>query len=92
MSAADSYYGAPIVKPPVWGELDIAGYFFAGGLAGATSLLAAGADATGRPVLARRCKVCATAAVGLSLGALVHDLGARRGFSTCCGCSSRRRR
>ncbi len=75
MSAADSYYGAPIVKPPIWGELDIAGYFFAGGLAGATSLLAAGADATGRPVLARRCKVCATAAVGLSLGALVHDLG-----------------
>jgi hypothetical protein len=70
-----SYYGMPIINPPVWGELDIAGYLFAGGLAGASSLLAAGAEATGRPAMARRSKLCASAAISASLVALVHDLG-----------------
>jgi hypothetical protein len=68
-----SYYGKPIIKPPVWAERDIAGYLFTGGLAGATSLLAAGADLSRR--LARRARVCATGAIGVSLGALIHDLG-----------------
>ena len=58
---ADSYYGNPIINPPVWEERDIAGYLFAGGLAGASSILAAGADLTGRPRLARRAKLCASA-------------------------------
>jgi DMSO reductase anchor subunit len=70
-----SYYGRPIIKEPTWAALDIAGYFFLGGLAGASSILAAGADATGRPELARPLKVAATGAIGLSLVALVHDLG-----------------
>lgn len=70
-----SYYGEPIINPPVWEELDIAGYLFTGGLAGASSLLGAGADLTGRPALARTSKLCATAAIGTSLGALIHDLG-----------------
>lgn len=70
-----SYYGDPIINPPVWAELDIAGYLFAGGLAGASSLLAAGAQATRRPSLARRSRLCAVAAIGASLAALVHDLG-----------------
>jgi formate-dependent nitrite reductase membrane component NrfD len=70
-----SYYGKPIINPPVWEELDIAGYLFAGGLAGASSILAAGADLSGRPRLARRCKLCATGALGASLTALIHDLG-----------------
>jgi hypothetical protein len=73
--AARSYYGRPIINPPVWAERDIAGYLFAGGLAGGSSLLAAGADLTGRPRLARRAKLCATAAIGASLAALIHDLG-----------------
>jgi formate-dependent nitrite reductase membrane component NrfD len=73
--ARGSYYGNPIINPPVWAERDIAGYLFAGGLAGASSLLAAGADLTGRPRLARRAKLCATTAIGASLAALVHDLG-----------------
>ncbi|MBK3647571.1 hypothetical protein JHN46_44040, partial [Streptomyces sp. MBT33] len=30
-----SYYGRPVIKPPSWAALDIAGYFFLGGLAGA---------------------------------------------------------
>jgi formate-dependent nitrite reductase membrane component NrfD len=74
-AATGSYYGRPIINPPVWGELDIAGYLFAGGLAGASSLLGAGADLTSRPCLARRAKLCATAAIGASLTALIHDLG-----------------
>jgi Polysulphide reductase, NrfD len=71
----DSYYGSSIINPPVWAERDIAGYLFAGGLAGASSLLAAGADVTGRPRLARRAKLCATTAIGASLAALINDLG-----------------
>jgi formate-dependent nitrite reductase membrane component NrfD len=70
-----SYYGNSIINPPVWAERDIAGYLFAGGLAGASSLLAAGADLTSRPRLARRAKLCATAAIGASLAALINDLG-----------------
>jgi hypothetical protein len=70
-----SYYGNPIINPPVWEERDIAGYLFAGGLAGGSSILAAGAELTRRPALARRAKLCASAAIGVSLGALIHDLG-----------------
>lgn len=70
-----SYYGQPIINPPVWKELDIAGYLFLGGLAGASSILASGAELTGRPTLARRSKLCATGAIGLSLLALINDLG-----------------
>jgi hypothetical protein len=70
-----SYYGQPVINPPVWEELDIAGYLFAGGLAGSSSILAAGAELSGRPLMARRCKLCAGAALAVSLVALVHDLG-----------------
>jgi hypothetical protein len=73
-SAAD-YYGRPIVKPPVWEEREIAGYLFLGGLAGASSILAAGADLSGRPALARGSRLIATGATALSLGSLVKDLG-----------------
>ena len=57
-----SYYGKPILNPPVWEARDIAGYFFLGGLAGGSSLLAAGADLTGRPELSRAAKSGALAA------------------------------
>jgi hypothetical protein len=70
-----SYYGKPILNPPVWEARDIAGYFFLGGLAGGSSLLAAGADLTGRPALSRAAKTSAVAAGALSVAALVHDLG-----------------
>jgi hypothetical protein len=70
-----SYYGRPVIKRPVWQEKDIAGYFFLGGLAGASSVLAAGAALTDRPVLARTAKVGAATAITGSLVALVHDLG-----------------
>ncbi|MYT27641.1 MULTISPECIES: NrfD/PsrC family molybdoenzyme membrane anchor subunit [unclassified Streptomyces] len=70
-----SYYGRPVLNKPTWQALDIAGYVFLGGLAGSSSLLAAGAHRTGRPRLARAAKTGASAAITLSLGALVHDLG-----------------
>ncbi len=76
----DSYYGKPVLNPPVWEALDIAGYLFLGGLAGASSLLGAGAQATGRPALARASKLGALGGVGLSLAALVHDLGRPQRF------------
>ncbi|MEA2300002.1 MAG: hypothetical protein QOE44_537 [Solirubrobacteraceae bacterium] len=71
----DSYYGQPVLNPPVWEARDIAGYLFLGGLAGASSVLAAGAELTGRSGLARPAKLGAAAAISLSLAALIHDLG-----------------
>ncbi|MFG3224561.1 NrfD/PsrC family molybdoenzyme membrane anchor subunit [Kitasatospora sp. NPDC048194] len=70
-----SYYGRPVLKRPVWKPLDIAGYLFLGGLAGGSSVLAAGAGASGHGALARPLQVGAFGAISLSLVALVHDLG-----------------
>ncbi|MEU8801560.1 NrfD/PsrC family molybdoenzyme membrane anchor subunit [Spirillospora sp. NPDC048819] len=70
-----SYYGLPILNPPVWRSYDVAGYFFLGGLAGAGSVLAAGAQLTGRPAAARALKVSSLLAIGGSTAALIHDLG-----------------
>ncbi|WP_234542648.1 NrfD/PsrC family molybdoenzyme membrane anchor subunit [Streptomyces shenzhenensis] len=70
-----SYYGKPVLNKPTWKPLDIAGYLYLGGLAGGSSLLAAGAQLTGRPALARVAKLGAAGAISLSLAALVHDLG-----------------
>jgi formate-dependent nitrite reductase membrane component NrfD len=70
-----SYYGKPILNKPTWEPLNIAGYLYLGGLAGASSLLAAGGHATGRRALARSAKLGAAGAISLSLAALVHDLG-----------------
>jgi hypothetical protein len=70
-----SYYGKPVLNQPVWESPDIPGYLFLGGLAGGSSLLAAGSDLTGRPVLSQVSKVTAFAAGTLSVAALIHDLG-----------------
>lgn len=70
-----SYYGKPVIKTPSWAPRDIAGYFFLGGLAGAGSVLAAGAHFTGRPGTATALKVSSLGAVGLSVAALINDLG-----------------
>ncbi|MFC0542939.1 NrfD/PsrC family molybdoenzyme membrane anchor subunit [Kutzneria chonburiensis] len=70
-----SYYGRPVVKAPVWSPVDIGGYLFLGGLAGASSVLAAGAELTARPGLARAGKIAALGAISASAAALVHDLG-----------------
>jgi formate-dependent nitrite reductase membrane component NrfD len=72
---SDSYYGRPVVKETIWGSPEIPGYLFLGGLAGASSLLAAFAHAAGDRDLARASKTAATVAIGLSGVALVKDLG-----------------
>jgi hypothetical protein len=70
-----SYYGRPIVKRPVWNELDIGGYLFTGGIAAGSAMLAAGGDLTGRPAMRRAGRLSAMAALTVSGVALVHDLG-----------------
>jgi formate-dependent nitrite reductase membrane component NrfD len=70
-----SYYGLPILKKPTWSARDVASYLFLGGTAGASSILAAAAQLSGRPGLARVAKVSAAATIGGSLVALIHDLG-----------------
>ena len=69
-----SYYGRPIIKPPVWHH-DIAAYLFTGGLAAGSSLIAAGADLTGRPTLRRAGRATAMGALLASTYFLVNDLG-----------------
>ena len=69
-----SYYGRPIVRPAPWKD-EIPAYMFFGGLAAGSSLLAAGADLTGRPALRRAGRLGALTALGASMVALVHDLG-----------------
>jgi formate-dependent nitrite reductase membrane component NrfD len=69
-----SYYGRGVVKPAPW-EKDIAIYLFSGGLASGTSMLAAGADLTGRPGLRRAARLGSLAGLLVSVVALVHDLG-----------------
>src|SRR3954453_21314216 len=70
-----SYYGRPVVKKPVWEELDIAGYLFTGGIAAGSALLAAGAQRASLPALRRVTRLSSMAALGVSGVALVHDLG-----------------
>jgi len=69
-----SYYGRPVLKASPWQE-DIPAYLFLGGLAGGSSLLAAGADLTGRPALRRASRLAGVGAITLGLAALVRDLG-----------------
>lgn len=76
-----SYYGRPVIKAPSWSARDIAGYFFLGGLAGAGSVLAAGAHLTGRSSTATALKVSSLGAIGLSVAALVNDLGRPERFT-----------
>lgn len=70
----ESYYGKAIVKAAPWGK-DIPAYLFLGGLAGGSSLLAAGADLVGNGTLRRNTRLTALAAIGAGYAALVHDLG-----------------
>jgi formate-dependent nitrite reductase membrane component NrfD len=70
----ESYYGRPVLKPPAW-DWRIPAYLFAGGLSAGATLLATGADLTGRPVSRRRGRFAAAAALGASTYLLVSDLG-----------------
>jgi formate-dependent nitrite reductase membrane component NrfD len=70
-----SYYGQPVIKEPVWEVQDVPNYLFLGGLAGASSALAASAEMAGYRELARVAKVSAFGAISVSIVLLIHDLG-----------------
>lgn len=69
-----SYYGRGIINAPVW-TWEISTYFFAGGLAGASSLITAAAQVTGNTALARAAGRIATGAALASPPLLISDLG-----------------
>jgi formate-dependent nitrite reductase membrane component NrfD len=69
-----SYYGRPILKAPVWKPY-IPAYFFAGGLAGASSTLALAARVAGNQRLAHSALVASAAGMAVSGPLLVLDLG-----------------
>jgi formate-dependent nitrite reductase membrane component NrfD len=69
-----SYYGRPVLKPPVW-KPEIPWYFFLGGLAGASATLAWIADLTGYRRLRRNAGLISLAAGAGSPVLLITDLG-----------------
>ncbi len=69
-----SYYGQPVIKPPVW-RAYIPWYFFFGGLVGASAPLAAVAGVRGNRALERRAWATALAALAVSPVLLIADLG-----------------
>ncbi|RBQ15307.1 polysulfide reductase [Spongiactinospora rosea] len=70
-----SYYGQPIIKGPLWHEPHMPAYLYLGGLSGASSLLAAGCELTGRDRLAAPAKIAAAAAGTAGAAFLVAELG-----------------
>lgn len=69
-----SYYGRAIIKEPVW-SWEIPWYFFAGGLAGASSSLGFVADLAGNRRLGRTARLVSLAAATASPVLLISDLG-----------------
>ena len=71
---ARNYYGRAVLKEPVW-TWEIPWYFFAGGLAGASSDLSLVARLTGNHKLARRALLVALGGTAVSPVLLIADLG-----------------
>jgi len=69
-----TYYDKPILKQPVW-KWFIPAYFFTGGLAAGSAMLAAGARLRGDRRLARQSRTVALGALGVSTALLIKDLG-----------------
>lgn len=69
-----SYHGLPILKEPAW-TWEVPWYLLAGGTAGAGSLAAALAEASGRAELARRTRLVVAGATVASPVLLISDLG-----------------
>jgi hypothetical protein len=74
-----SYYGRPVLKPPVW-KPEIPFYLFSGGLGGASAGLAFLAGAGGNDELARRAWGVAIGGIGASPVLLISDLGRPKRF------------
>jgi hypothetical protein len=74
-SLAASYHGLPLLKKPVW-TWEVPLYFFAGGTAGAASVMAAVAQlAGGEEGLVRDARVLAAIGATVSAPLLISDLG-----------------
>lgn len=70
-----SYYGQPVIKPPVWKVPDVPAYLYLGGMAGGCATMALLAEVTGRTRLARTGRLGAAIGASSSVLFLVHDLG-----------------
>ena len=70
-----SYYGKPVLKRPHWKAPHLPGYLYFGGLSGASSTMAALADATGRPRLSLTGRLTAAGAAAAGSALLVAELG-----------------
>jgi formate-dependent nitrite reductase membrane component NrfD len=70
-----SYYGRPVLKPVRWKSPEMPGYLFLGGLAGASAVMGAFAELTGRPRLARAGRWGSLGGVTAGSAALVAELG-----------------
>jgi formate-dependent nitrite reductase membrane component NrfD len=76
-AAMPGYYGQPVLKSPTW-IWSIPVYFYAGGLAGAASLVSAATELGGGRRLGRLslvARLVATLGMGASAGLLIVDLG-----------------
>ena len=71
---AESYYGRPILKEPTW-TWEVPLYLFAGGIAGGSAALAAGARFVGNDELSRRATLVNLAAISASPALLASELG-----------------
>lgn len=69
-----TYYERPVLKEPTW-RWYIPAYFYAGGLAAGSSMLAAGLSVTGQAAAARRARWVALPAIAAGSAFLVADLG-----------------
>jgi len=73
--SSDTYYDLPLLKPPVW-TWEVPAYFFVGGAAGASAVIAAAARFTGAShTLVRDAKRIAAAGAIASGPLLIADLG-----------------
>ena len=69
-----TYYDRPVLKQPVW-KWYIPAYFFSGGVAAVSGLLALGGRLTANRRLARQSRLVAVGAIGASTALLILDLG-----------------
>jgi hypothetical protein len=77
--AEHGYYGQPLLKPPVW-TWEVPAYFFVGGTAAASAVIAAFAEAGGSRDLAREARWIAAAGAAMSPPLLIADLGRHERF------------
>lgn len=75
VEAKTTYYDLPLLKPPVW-TWEVPAYFFVGGAAGASSVIALAAQVSGADRrLVRDARWIAAAGAALSTPLLIADLG-----------------